>query len=90
MVNFNFKIDNPFTDRFANLFSRHGMLSKYKAWEFELLKVNCIVNLSLEFTTQQDHAGLRIELGLFGYELGLVFFDTRHWDHKNNCWEVNT
>jgi hypothetical protein len=89
MINVNFKIDNPFTDRFANLFNRHGMLGKYKAWELEILKINCIVNLSLEFTTRRDHAGLRFELGLLGYELGFVFFDIRHWDYNTKNWITN-
>jgi len=88
MININFKIDNPFIDRFANLFNHNGMLTKYKAWEFEVLKVNCIVNFSLSLTTKTDHAGLQLEFGLLGYELCFIVYDTRHWDYDKNTWQI--
>jgi len=90
MVYINVKLDNPFTDRFVNLFNRSGKLSKNKAWEVEILKVNSFVNFQVQYTIRTDHAGLRIELGLFGYELGFSIYDIRHWDYENRCWKVYT
>ena len=90
MLNISFKINNPFTDRFANLFNRSGRLSKNKAWELEILEVNSLLNFELQYNIRRDHAGLRFEFGVLGYELGFAIYDTRHWDHKNHCWEVNT
>jgi hypothetical protein len=86
MFNIKFNIDNPFTDRFANLVNRSGRLTENKAWEFEILKANCIVNLSLDFTTQCDHAGLQFAFGLLGYEMCFKIYDTRHWDYQNKTW----
>jgi hypothetical protein len=90
MIYLTFKLDNPFNDRFANLFNRSGKLSKNKSWEVEILKVNSFVNFQLQYTTRTDHAGLRFELGLFGYELGFTIYDIRHWDYENNDWKVYT
>ena len=87
MVYLSFKIDNPFTDRFAVLVNRSGKLTKIKSWEFEILKVNSLFNLVLQYTIRTDHAGLRFEFGIFGYELGFTIYDIRHWNHINNCWK---
>ena len=35
-----------------------------------------------------DHAGVSLWLGLSGFDVGLHFYDTRHWDYENNRWEV--
>ena len=87
MINIIFKIDNPFTDRFANLFNRHGNLFTNKAWEFEILKVNNLLNFQLQYTIRTDHAGLRLELGILGYELGFTIYDIRHWDYETNSFK---
>jgi hypothetical protein len=82
------KIINPYSDRFKIVFNCHGKLIKNKAWEFEILKVDSIINITIEFTSRTDHAGLRFEFGLFGYELGFTIYDVRHWNHINNCWRT--
>jgi hypothetical protein len=87
MINLNFSISNPFVDRFANIFNRSGKLSTHKAWEFEILKVNCILNLAMAFTTQRDHAGLKIEFGLLGYEMYFQIYDNRHWNYVTKDWQ---
>ena len=33
-------------------------------------------------------AGVSLWLGLLGFDVGLHFHDTRHWDYENNRWEV--
>jgi hypothetical protein len=38
--------------------------------------------------TEKDHAGWNFEIGLFGGIFVLSYYDTRHWDYENNCWEV--
>jgi len=88
MILFNLNITNPFADRFDSIFNRAGMLNKHKAWEFEILKVNCILNLAMAFTTQRDHAGLKIEFGLLGFELHFQIYDIRHWNYTEKNWET--
>ena len=88
MIDLNFAIENPFSERFAMLASTSTKLSKHKAVEASAYKASNIITLSLSYCIRQDHAGLRIVIGLFGYECQLHIYDTRHWDCENNCWAV--
>lgn len=67
----------------------HKQLSKHKNLEIETFFSN--YNLfSFEFDckiTGRDHAGIRLKLNICGLELEINFYDSRHWDYKNNCWE---
>jgi hypothetical protein len=40
------------------------------------------------WTIRQSHAGLDLELGLFGYNIHFNFYDIRHWDQNTQKWEV--
>ena len=90
---FNFTIYN-FTKKpnfWYKLKSFHKQLSKYKHIEVETFFTN--YNLfSVEFDiklTGKDHAGVRLKFDFCGLELEIHFYDSRHWDYKNNCWESN-
>jgi len=87
MINLDFTISNPFSKRFRILASKCKMLTKHKAVEANIYCTANIIKLSLVYSSRQDHAGLQIEFGLFGYDFELHFYDTRHWDYKTNQWE---
>lgn len=36
---------------------------------------------------RQDHAGFGFDFELFGWNIYYMFYDDRHWDYKNGCWE---
>lgn len=60
---------------------------KHKYIELQCIK-NCnLLRFEFEFTVKQDHAGLNLELGLFGYEVHFTFYDSRHWNYESNTWE---
>jgi hypothetical protein len=86
MINFNFSLRNPFSDRWANVYSYDKRVSKNKAVELEVLEENTIVSLGIRITAMQDHAGVNLELGLLGYSVSLHFYDTRHWDETTSTW----
>lgn len=88
MIYFNTSIRNPYwANRFDNLFFKWGNTPwKHKQWEFQFMKSEYLLHLELEYTTRQDHAGARVELALFGYELHLNLHDSRHWDYKKGQW----
>lgn len=86
MIDLNFAIDYPFSDRFKILASTSKLLTKHKAIEASAYKTSTIIMLSLSYCIRQDHAGLRIMLGLVGYECQLHIYDTRHWDDEKKCW----
>jgi hypothetical protein len=87
MINLNFSIGYPFSDRFEIVASTSKLLTKYKAVEANMYRTATIIKLSLAYSIRRDHAGLQLEFGLFGYDCELNFYDTRHWDYKTHQWE---
>ena len=89
MINFNFSITNPWSDRFSNLWCRsYATPFKHKFIELELTKCSTIISFKFNWTVRQDHAGLAAEIGLLGHCFDFNFYDSRHWDDENKCWEV--
>lgn len=89
MLSFNLSISDPWhKDDFENLYSNSGMITKHKAWEFETYWYSrTLLDLSMSLTSRRDHAGFKMELGLFGFTACFQIYDTRHWDDENKCWE---
>ena len=88
MIYFNVNIRNPrWWDRFESIRTWTGNTPiKNKFWEVQVMKSPELLRFEFEFTTQQDHAGINLELALLGYHIGFTFYDNRHWDYENNCW----
>ena len=55
---------------------------------FDLSIFYALFHFEFRVSWMTDHAGVSLWLGLFGFDLGLHFYDTRHWDYENNRWEV--
>lgn len=87
MINFSFGLNNPFSSRWDNIYNRSAVLGK-KAVEFEVYRDTTIVSCSFRWTVRQDHAGVNLELGLFGYTVSVQFYDTRHWNDDEGRWYV--
>ena len=89
MINLDFSIVNPWrTDKIWDvLWSKSRLITQNKAWEFNGYRTGRVINLEFEWTLQGDHAGARIMLGVFGYEVELAFYDTRHWNYDANTWD---
>ena len=88
MIAVTFNIRNPWSDNFENLWCRaYSTPFKNKFIEIEVYKESSIVAFSLYLTTRQSHAGIDIEVGVLGYCLHFNFYDSRHWDCENKCWE---
>ena len=89
----NFNVYNPWGDTWTILWNKSKLLGKNKAVEFNGYRTNHIINIDFEFNPVGshwpvgDHAGARIMLGLFGHDIELHFYDTRHWNHLTNTWE---
>ena len=89
MINFSFNLFNPFSNRFKTVYAKCGKTwMPHKFWEFNVYKDNSIIRLILEFTIRTDHAGFTLEIALLGWLIEFKFYDSRHWDHTNNCWET--
>ena len=82
MIHYSFRIQNPYSNRFEHAVTKHGIVTQNKAWEFNIYRTAVIFSKSLELNMRRDHAGLRVEVGLLGYEIEFHFFDVRHWDYE--------
>jgi hypothetical protein len=91
MINLKFAIEYPFTRiSFNHIFCRSwNTFLKHKHFELEVYQ-DCdnLLHFHFNWTTRCDHAGVKLELGLFGYELIFNLYDSRHWNCKTNTWEV--
>jgi len=86
MINFHFKLDNPWGDRWEYLWSKHKIIFKHKAWELSAYHTNTIVELYFHYRIRCDHAGVKFMFSLFGYSIEFNLYDTRHWDNEKNKW----
>ena len=87
MINLNFNIYNPWSNRWTILWNRSRFIGKNKAVEFNGYRTNHIINLDFNLSIAGNHAGARVMLGVFGYSVELHFYDTRHWDYETDTWE---
>lgn len=89
MIYFDFSISNPWSSRWENFKCWNGNTPfEYKFWEFQITKTSNILCCKIHLTHRQDHAGLNIELGLFGWNIEFTIYDSRHWDNKKNSWST--
>jgi len=88
MIYFNINIRNPFWgDRWESL--KHWSCKEpknHKSWEIQTMKDSELFRIEFDWTARQDHAGVRLELGLFGYKINFSYYDTRHWHPEKDRW----
>jgi hypothetical protein len=89
MIYLSFGLSNPWGRPFGNLWNRSGLITNHMAWEVELCVVKTLVGFEINYTRRQDHAGLTVELILFGRSISFQIYDTRHWNRKTGAWEVH-
>lgn len=91
MIHIYFRFDNPFSEQVKTLYcyDKHISLSylKYQNLCIQIDKDNTIFCFKFEWTFRQDHAGPWLEFGLFGYNIMINVYDSRHWDYENDKWE---
>lgn len=82
MISFNINIRNPWSTAFKNLWCRaYKTPFKNKYIELEVTKDSTLISFMFNWTVRQSHAGLELEIGLFGYNVHFQFYDNRHWDY---------
>lgn len=88
MIWINLILPNPRSDKFEHVRAWAGTLIAHKAWEVEIYRSGIVAEVEAKFTVHQDHAGLTLGLGLFGYTLRAQLYDTRHWNYEKKAWET--
>ena len=88
MINLQFSIRNPFSQRFRAIRSWAGTTPfKFKFWEFEIYQCEKLITLGFEVTVRQDHAGASAEIGVLGYCAQFTWYDGRHWVAQTGNWQ---
>lgn len=89
MIKLELSINNPFArHKWKPIYSTHYKLSKNKVFEIEIQYYRStifLVEIDINFT-KKNHAGPRINLGIFGLEFLFYLYDSRHWDYENDKW----
>jgi len=80
MINFNFNIRVPGSNRFRNIRSWAGSSPiPFKFWELQIYLSADIVDVTVNITARQSHSGIRLGLGLLGVNVEFNLYDSRHW-----------
>ena len=89
MIHLNFNLRLPkWYNRFENIKCWFGNTPiKNKYWEIQIIKNDNLFRFEFEYTIRQHHAGINLELGLFGYEIHATIYDNRHWNYEKEYWE---
>ena len=88
MITLSLSLSNPFSNRYSVVYDKTGKTwNPHKFWDLSICKRSSIIGFTFDFTTRQDHAGFSLEIELFGWSIEYRFYDNRHWDYENGCWE---
>jgi hypothetical protein len=82
MFTFNFSSTFVFS-AFKTLFERTYRIAQHKSVYLAVYKTSYLINIDLAIQANRD---IDIGLGLFGYSIGLEFYDNRAWDYINKRW----
>jgi len=73
--------------KFRSYWTTYKKITKNKNFESQLLySENSWALCVLSWSRKTHHSGLSFRIGIFGLELHIKFYDSRHWDYKNNCY----
>lgn len=88
MIFLSLSLSNPFSNRYSVVYHKTGKTwNPHKFWDLSICKRSSIIGFTFDFTTREDHAGFSLEIELFGWSIEYRFYDNRHWDYENGCWE---
>jgi hypothetical protein len=88
MIFLSLSLSNPFSNRYSVVYEKTGKTwNPHKFWDLSICKKSSIIGFAFDFTMRQDHAGFSLEIELFGWSIEYSFYDNRHWDYENGCWE---
>ena len=86
MINLDFNIRNPWSDRGDCIYSSTKQLNENKFVELQVDKTSDIIGFHFRLTTRQDHAGVFLSMSLLGYDAIFTMYDCRHWNSNEGRW----
>ena len=89
MINFNFNVRVPGSNRFHNIRVWHGATPiAHKFWELQIYFSADIIDIKFGITAKQSQSGIQLCLGLFGISVDFSIYDSRHW--SDGKWHSQT
>lgn len=89
MLDISLRFECPMNDMWwKNLYNKSWKVSRYKAIEVQLMRDTELLGFCINLRTKGDHPGFRFSLGLLFLKFDFQFYDSRHWDYENNCYEI--
>lgn len=86
LVHINFNVRLPF-EYFKQLGSVSGQINDHIFWELEhSFYGGELINFYLSCSSQEDHAGLSIIAGIFGYAIHFTIYNKRHWNYEKHTY----
>jgi len=87
MIYLGFELSNPFINRYSCVYEKEWKTwNPHKFWALTIVKNSSIVGASFNWSMRQDHAWIGFDISLVGWNFDFRLYDSRHWDHTNNCW----
>ena len=85
------KLTTPFVaEYFKSFWCKTIQLAEYKFFEAQsYFHSKSLVDIEFRWTTKTDHAGVTIDVVLFGLGIVVSIYDCRHYDDDAGCWEVH-
>ena len=89
MISTHFRIENPWAkDDFSSLWDKSWLVASCTAIELQCIKYSYnIFEFQFAWNIRSDHAGVKFNVGIFGYSFHFDLYDTRHWDREKSAWE---
>lgn len=85
MIYIGFDISNPWSKQdFEVVCELERAVTKNKSIDINLHKNKTILSASFGISARQDHSGFTFDIGLFGYQLDVFFYDNRHWNERKS------
>ncbi len=84
MFTFNFTLINPYKTAWKTLKEFKYPITKTTNCYIGIYKSSDIISVGLSFQLANE---ISINLGLFGYSIGLDFYTEQDWDYTNHCWK---
>ena len=89
MINFNFNIRIPGSNRFEDIRVWHGSTPiPYKFWELQIYFSADVIDIKVGITAKQSHSGIQLCFGLCGIGVDFNLYDSRHW--SDGQWHSQT
>ena len=60
----------------------------HKYYCVQMYRDPVLLGFKFRLAPREDHGGVRMEIGLFGFALTMQIYDNRHWNFDEGRWEI--